>query len=251
MSGAASRAVPSAKAWFLDSEVGERFPAWTRGNAADVFPEPISPLAQTLYIRPGLAAGLRDADISMGMLDWDEFEDPENPDLFKVFGGYLYNALSLVRVFGARMPGATPEAIDNAFFDSRDQVPPYIAEPWHDSPRHAAMLAETMQWAMSHHEHPRARRAEGARRADPGREARSSGAHRRTSDREGAVVGARAPVHVRHRDGRFDRLLARARECCRRSAPSSVTRASPSGSWPGSRSTRPPRRTRCGRWPRP
>jgi len=149
MSGAAARAEASEKAWFLDSDVGERFPAWTRGNAADVFPEPVSPLAQTLYIRPGLAAGLRDADISMGMLDWDEFEDPENPDLFKVFGGYLYNALSLVRVFGARMPGATPEAIDNAFFDSRDQVPPYIAEPWHDSPRHAAMLAETMQWAMS------------------------------------------------------------------------------------------------------
>ena len=58
--------------WFLDSEVGDRFPAWTRGNAADVFPDPLSPLAETLYMRPGLSAGLRDAYISMGVLDWQE-----------------------------------------------------------------------------------------------------------------------------------------------------------------------------------
>lgn len=139
----------AAQDWFLDSKVGERFPAWTRGNAGDVFPEPVSPLALTLYIRPALATGLRDAQISMGIFDWDEYEEPEAPDLFKIFGGYLYNGLSLVRLFGARMPGASPEAIDEAFFDARDDVPPYVAEPWHESDRHAAKLAETMMWAMT------------------------------------------------------------------------------------------------------
>ena len=50
---------------------------------------------------------------------------------------------------GARMPGATPEAIDNAYFDARDEVPPYKEESWHQSERHAAKLGETMAWVMS------------------------------------------------------------------------------------------------------
>jgi pyruvate,water dikinase len=133
----------------MDSVVGERFPAWTRGNAADVFPEPISPLAQTLYMRPALSTGLRDSYISIGVLDWDEFEDPDAPDLFKTFAGYIYNPLSLTRLLGARMPGVTPEAIDKAFFDERDDVPMYEPQPWHESEGHAAKLAEKMGWTMS------------------------------------------------------------------------------------------------------
>ena len=111
--------------WFGDSAIGERFPAWTRGNAADVFPDPFSPLGQSLVMRKGMCTGLRDAYISFGALDYDEFENPPQPDLFKVFGGYPYNPLTMTRLLGARMPGATPEMIDEAFFDERDEVPPY------------------------------------------------------------------------------------------------------------------------------
>ena len=50
---------------------------------------------------------------------------------------------------GARMPGASPSAIDDAYFDARDEVPPYKEEPWHQSERHAAKLGETMAWVMS------------------------------------------------------------------------------------------------------
>jgi rifampicin phosphotransferase len=139
---------PSAT-WFGDSVVLDRFPAWTRGNAADVFPDPLSPLAQTLVIRMGMATGLRDAYISFGALDWDEYEEPELPDLFKVFGGYVYNPLSLTRVLGARMPGASPELIDKAFFDEHADVPAYEHQPWHDSGVHAERLGASMAWAMS------------------------------------------------------------------------------------------------------
>lgn len=135
--------------WFGDSSVGERFPAWTRGNAADVFPDPVSPLGQSLVMAKGMSPGLRDAYIEIGALSYDEFEDPENPDLFKIFGGYSYNPLTLTRVLGARMPGATPEMIDKAFFDDRDDVPEYQHQAWHDSPRHEASLGESMAWAMS------------------------------------------------------------------------------------------------------
>ncbi len=137
------------RTWFGDSTIGERFPAWTRGNAADVFPEPFSPLGQSLVLRQGMCTGLRDAYISIGVLDWEEFEEPIRPDLFKVFGGYPYNPLSLTRVFGARMPGVTPEIIDSAFFDDGADIPPYEAQPWHESERHAEKLAAAAGWAMT------------------------------------------------------------------------------------------------------
>ena len=135
--------------WFGDSELGERFPAWTRGNAADVFPDPFSPLGQSLVMRQGMCTGLRDAYIAIGALDFDEFENPALPDLFKVFGGYPYNPLTMTRVFGARMPGASPELIDQAFFDDRDEVPPYEHQAWHDSAEHEAKLGASVAWAMS------------------------------------------------------------------------------------------------------
>jgi rifampicin phosphotransferase len=136
-------------AWVGDSTLGERFPAWTRGNAADVFPMPFSPLGKSLVLKNSLSMGLRDAYIELGALSYDEFENPDAPDLFKVFGGYVYNPLTLTRVLGARMPGASPEMIDKAFFDDRDDVPPYEEQPWHQSAYHEAKLGESMGWAMS------------------------------------------------------------------------------------------------------
>lgn len=139
----------SASTWFGDSTLSARYPAWTRGNAADVFPDPFTPLAQALVLRQGMGRGLRDAYIQLGVVDWDEIDDAHLPDLFKMFGGYLYNPLTLTRVLGARMPGASPEMIDKAFFDENADVPPYEAQPWHESERHAAKLGETMAWTMS------------------------------------------------------------------------------------------------------
>ena len=140
--------------WIGDSTLGERFPAWTRGNAADVFPDPFSPLGKSLVLQAALSRGLRDAYIDLGALSYDEFETPETPDLFKVFGGYVYNPLTMTRILGARMPGASPEMIDQAFFDERDEVPPYEEQPWHVSPEHEAKLGESMAWSMSAAELP-------------------------------------------------------------------------------------------------
>ena len=135
--------------WVGDSELGERFPAWTRGNAADVFPDPFSVLAKSLVLTKALSPGLRDAYIDLGALEYDEYENPDAPDLFKMFGGYVYNPLTLTRILGARMPGASPEMIDQAFFDERDEVPPYDEQPWHVSPSNEAKLGESVAWAMS------------------------------------------------------------------------------------------------------
>ena len=62
--------------WIGDSELGERFPAWTRGNAADVFPDPFSPLGKSLLLQESMSRGLRDAYIELGALSYHEFESP-------------------------------------------------------------------------------------------------------------------------------------------------------------------------------
>ncbi len=140
--------------WIADTEPGVKFPAWTRGNAADVFPDPISPFFATTYLRTSLGKGLVDAYSTIGVFDWDEVENPIDPTMFGVFGGYVYNPLSYTRLFGARMPGASPEAIDKAFFDERDEVPVYKAEAWHESERHAAKLGETAGWVLTTDSYP-------------------------------------------------------------------------------------------------
>ena len=134
----------SSDRWFLDSTPTAKYPAWTRGNAADVFPGPFSPLAYDLILRDGMSKGLRDAYTAIGAINYDEYDNPERPDLFHVFGGYPYNPLTMTRIFGARMPGASPELIDKAFFDDRAEVPPYEEQAWHTSPENEAKLAASM-----------------------------------------------------------------------------------------------------------
>ena len=129
--------------------MGTRFPYYTRGNAADVLADPVSPLGWTFLWEGAISPGARDGFIVFGLVDWDEFETPEDPECFGLFGGYFYNPLSIVRLMGARLPGASPEDIDRAYFDPNPEIPPYVAEPWHESEQHAAKLAESLGWVMS------------------------------------------------------------------------------------------------------
>jgi rifampicin phosphotransferase len=135
--------------WFTDRRVGERFPYFTRGNAADVLADPVSPLGWTFLWEGAISRGARDGFIVFGLVDWDEFQTPDDPECFGLFGGYFYNPLSIVRLMGARLPGASPDQIDRAYFDPNPEIPPYVAEPWHESERHAAKLAESLGWVMT------------------------------------------------------------------------------------------------------
>ena len=189
--------------WIGDSELGERFPAWTRGNAADVFPDPFSPLGKSLVLQQAMSKGLRDAYIDLGALDYDEYENPDAPDLFKMFGGYVYNPLTLTRILGARMPGASPEMIDQAFFDERDEVPPYDEQPWHISESNEAKLGESVGWAMSAQSLPELDVDRDMVRAATRAAPRSRIALRLGAPRSRPVDGAVAPADLRERDARL------------------------------------------------
>jgi pyruvate,water dikinase len=133
--------------WIVDRVPTERFPDYTRGNAAEVLGDPVSPLGWTFCWESGLVLGCRDGFVTMGIFDADEYSE-EFPETFGLFGGYFYNSLTQARLFGVRS-GAGWQAVDNAYFDDPSAVPPYVEQDWHQSPRHSEKLAKTMAWVMS------------------------------------------------------------------------------------------------------
>ena len=138
--------------WITDRVPTERFPHYTRANAGEVLSDPVTPLGWTFGWESGIVLGCRDGFVSYGVFDADEYGDP--PETFGLFGGYFYNCLTSARMMGVRMPGVTPEAIDDAYFDAHPDVPPYVAEDWHESERHSELLAETGAYLLSASAHP-------------------------------------------------------------------------------------------------
>ncbi len=129
--------------WIADTEPCERFPLYTRANADEVGPDPFTPLNWTLAWEQGVVPGTADAWIALGTFTPDEF-DWSIPETYGSWGGYFYNQVSLGRVFGYRMPGATPDAIDISFFGQNPSVPPYKHDPRDDNEECSAKLAESM-----------------------------------------------------------------------------------------------------------
>jgi rifampicin phosphotransferase len=139
--------------WITDTGISPRFPYYTRANADEVGPEPFSPLGWSLGWAKGCIPGVAEGFVRFGVVRRDEFAlDP--PEVFGNWGGYFYNQLSLPRVMGVRMPGATWEAIDLAYFGDHPGVPTYTPHPDDEDEVQSAKLAETMGWAMSTTSYP-------------------------------------------------------------------------------------------------
>lgn len=134
--------------WITDTRPSNRFVYYTRANADEVGPEPFSPLGWSLGWGMGCIPGTAAGFVDFGAVRWDEF-DVDPPEVFGNWGGYFYNQLSLPRVMGARMPGASPAAIDQAYFGDHPGIPAYEAHPADEDETQSALLAERMGWAMS------------------------------------------------------------------------------------------------------
>jgi phosphohistidine swiveling domain-containing protein len=138
--------------WITDTPASARFPVYTRGNADEVGPAPYSPLGWSLTWEQGIAPGTADGWCSLGGFSQEEFSWPV-PETFGNWGGYLYNQVSVGRVFGVRAPGASPHIVDEQFFGNNPSVPPYTPDPRDESPerskaigaRFAEVLATTEQ----------------------------------------------------------------------------------------------------------
>ena len=134
--------------WPVDNEPSSQFPIFTRANIGEVFPEVVKPFSWTLWGIPHSEPGWRQALSNLGAFDLEEFT-PDRMEMLSVFGGYGYLNVSASRIFGARAPGLSPEAIDASFFGEQPDVPPYVEEIAHSSAEHEGRLAETIAWVLS------------------------------------------------------------------------------------------------------
>ncbi len=134
--------------WITDTEPSQRFPVYTRANAGEVLPDPVSPLAWSLTWAPGTVLGWRDSQVNTGTLDPSEVPD-DNPGCVGVFGGYFYINASMARIFGVRAPGLSAEMIDFVYFGAQPDVPPYVPHPDDERPDLTEKLGGFMMQALT------------------------------------------------------------------------------------------------------
>lgn len=133
--------------WITDTPLSDRFPFYTRANAGEVLPHPVSPLAWTLTWDGASLAGWRDAQINVGTCEPAELPE-DQMIVVGCFGGHLYINASLARLFGHRAPGMSAEMIDFVYFGTHPDVPPFQPTADDENPAATARLGEWMTEVM-------------------------------------------------------------------------------------------------------
>src|SRR3954447_4441513 len=132
--------------WLIDTVPSEQFPVYTRLNANDVLPDPITPLGASFcwipHIIPGWAAGYAALDAFTP----SELAKEDMAPVAGFFYGYLYINQSNVRVVGIRA-GIGWQAIDAAFFSV--DSPPHDDRPDDVNEALSARMAARTQWALT------------------------------------------------------------------------------------------------------
>lgn len=142
--------------WVVDNEPSNRYPIYTRGNVGEVFPDTVAPLSWTMFGIPGAEPGWRDGFVRFGVFDQDEFAS-DNLEILGVFGGYCYLNVTVSRIFGVRVPGLTPELVDQSIWGEMPDAPPYQPQPTDESPEHTERIMQTLGWIFTATELPELR----------------------------------------------------------------------------------------------
>lgn len=114
--------------WPINDETSTVFPLYSRANVGEIFPNPISPLNASAGFQHNLEPGWRDAFVACGVWDHDLYDDAVAMNILPAFGSYLYINMSLMRLFGVRVPGMSPEAVDLQYFGDLPGIPSYESE---------------------------------------------------------------------------------------------------------------------------
>lgn len=136
--------------WCIDSaKLNQRFPVYTRFNANDVLPDPITPLGADLIWNPHILPGFSNAYADMGAISVAEANvDPEAFPAAAFRYGHMYVNVTSARLTGIRS-GLGWQAIDAQFFGSHPDAPPHEDHPDDGDPVVAQRLAERTQWTLT------------------------------------------------------------------------------------------------------
>ena len=109
---------------WVGSDVSERFPVYTRGNAGEVYPAVFTPLSFSTASEAGEAA-MRNAILTTGLIRPKELEGipPSTGAGMGVYGGYAYLNLSIQRLAAARFPGGSATDADVNYLGVGDPPP--------------------------------------------------------------------------------------------------------------------------------
>ena len=139
--------------WLIDTEPSRRLPVYTRFNANDVLPDPITPLGASLAWIPHIFPGFSLAYHEMGAVTLEEAAGDTVWPGGAFFYGHLYVNVTMARLNGIRS-GLGWEAIDAAFFGSHPDAPPHTERPEDANPEATAALTARAQWTLTTTEFP-------------------------------------------------------------------------------------------------
>ncbi len=114
--------------WPLTDTASTVFPLTSRANVGEIFPDPTTPLNASTGFFSNLEAGWRDAYVATGAWDHDLYDATVSSNPIICFGSYVYINMSFMRLFGVRVPGFTPEAVDLQYFGDMPGIPSYESE---------------------------------------------------------------------------------------------------------------------------
>ncbi|OZC84376.1 phosphoenolpyruvate-utilizing protein [Rhodococcus sp. 06-418-1B] len=131
--------------WPINDATSKVFPLYSRANVGEIFPDPISPLNASVGFQHGLEPGWRDAFVACGVWDKDLYDETVPMNILPAFESYLYINMSLMRLFGVRVPGMSAEAVDLQYFGDMPGIPSYESER-RDFDENAEYEAKAGQW---------------------------------------------------------------------------------------------------------
>jgi phosphohistidine swiveling domain-containing protein len=135
------------KAWITDTEPNARYPLYTRLNANDVLPDPVTPLGADLAWNTNIIPGWASGYVELGSFTAEEMLT-EPGTAAGMFYGHLYVNQSAVRVVGIRI-GIGWEAIDAAFFAGDVPAPPHDSVPADVNEEITAIIGRRGLWALT------------------------------------------------------------------------------------------------------
>ena len=157
--------------WCIDTELNTRFPVYTRFNANDVLPEPITPLGASMAWLPHILPGFSFAYAELGAISVAEASADPNAWPAAAFRyGHLYVNATVARLVGIRS-GLGWRAVDSSFFGNHPDAPPHEESASDDDPAVSAKIAARTTWTLTTSTYPdleeETRIADGLRAARP------------------------------------------------------------------------------------
>ncbi len=138
----------SAPTWPIDTEPSLRFPVYTRMNANDVLPDPITPLGATLAWIPSILPGWGAGYVANKSFTAAEMSGEAVAPVAGFFYGYLYVNQSTVRVIGIRQ-GIGTDVVDSAFFGGHPDAPAHIPDASDENESLKAAQEAQTAWALT------------------------------------------------------------------------------------------------------